>query len=127
VYTNPDPGEGTGQIRTLGVKDDHESMEGVTVGLAIIRSHLNEAKKWFMLSYLVDEVMKTQIPRDVIVMSLPLGVSRAGASSGVAILLALLRMHFAVRLKPRVAATGAVTANGEMWHVGDVVVKVSWR
>ena len=119
-------GPGSGEVKTRGVReDDYQVMEGIKVAQSFIHCRPNEFKQWLCLDVSVIDLRNSEYTKNVIFEFLQLGLTRTGASCGVASLLALLRLYFGVRLWPNIAATGALTLNGEVWSVADVPVKVS--
>ena len=91
------------------------------VALDFIRLRANELCVWLKKPGMQPALRDRS--SDVVIRLIPLEFLRHGASSGVAILLSLLKFYMGCRIKPNVAVTGVVSLVGWVLPIGKFVVK----
>ena len=119
VFTGP----GSGQITVIGARDDDfDSNDGIVTPLAFLRLRARELCRWLKVSGKRKGIRSRS--KDIMVSMVPQGILREGSSGSVAILLALLRLFLDCKLKARVAVTGSLSLNGQIYRVESIVDKV---
>lgn len=92
------------------------------IALSLMRLRAAELSAWFHVTGKMSNIRKQD--EDVQITLFPMWIERNGESCSLPILLALIRLFFGAKLKPKVAATGTVNLKGEIGKVLNIVAKV---
>lgn len=129
-------GPGTGQVQYFGLKKwDSVTMDHTLIVNALLRARFTEicgALRGFRRKGppTVGALAHLFADQDLMVWFEPIIFVHEGNSFAISLFLALLRQYTSARLKPMLAATGALSLSGEVGQVGDIVFKVRsipWR
>lgn len=120
---------GTGQVKFFNLRDDYVTIDSARTVSAFLRARFTEIcgalRAWKKnADPTVDRCAHLFFDRDLEVSCEPSHVMRKGPSAGITLFLALLRQYLGVRVKEKLAATGAMTLSEEIGMVGDIEVKV---
>lgn len=117
---------GTGQLTILGADlNDPELVGEAIVAEALLRLRAYEIQTWLKFSTVVECCRDKN--QDVVLCVLPKESQRTGASSSLAMFLAILKLYLknvGLRIRAKMAVTGVLSLRGRVLRVTNIVAKV---
>ena len=114
---------GSGEIILEGADEDYYSItDSAYTALNFIRLRARELCLWMKTPGL--QPLLRDPSRDIMICMMPVNVRRDGASVGVGILLALMKLYMGCIIKPNTAMTGSVSLTGDVLGISGVVAKI---
>lgn len=121
-------GKGTGALKLHGTDlKGYSATAEALVALSLLRARARELRTVLGLGGRVLLKDITDLDRDVSVFMIPTFFLCNGASSSLAVFLALVKLYFkpyGIRLRSKMAVTGVLSLSGLVLRVGNVVAKI---
>lgn len=116
---------GTGRLKLLGVDTgDKDAVDQAMAAYGCIRLRAHDFCQWVGggEADLLKEVRRAC--RDVVLSLNPIEYQSKGGSNSLAMFIALLRLFFKAKIRPKLAATGMVSLNGSILMIDRAAFKV---